>query len=107
MATDNPEASKDATAQQAVGTGNLDLILDLELPLAVRFGKTEMTLEALTKLEPGSLIDLQRSPEESVDVLVNGKLVAEGQVVVVGGNYGVRITAIKGHVDPTSGEEES
>jgi flagellar motor switch protein FliN len=73
---------------------NLDLILDIELPLTVRFGETEMTLAALTRLAPGSIIDLGRSPDDPVEVLVNGRLVARADVVVVGGNYGVRIVEV-------------
>lgn len=71
---------------------NLDVILDIELPLSVRFGHTEMSLHELTRIGPGSVIDLGRSPEDPVDVLVHGRLVARGEVVVVSGNYGVRIT---------------
>ena len=73
---------------------NLEIILDIDLPLSVRFGETEMTLQALTRLAPGSVIDLGRSPEDPVDILVNGKLVARGEVVVVTGNYGVRIKEV-------------
>ncbi len=73
---------------------NLDVILDIDLPLAVRFGETEMTLASLTRLAPGSVIDLGRAPEEPVDVLVNGRLIARAEVVVVAGNYGVRITEV-------------
>jgi flagellar motor switch protein FliN len=78
---------------------NLDVILDIDLPLSVRFGFTEMTLEALTRLGPGSVIDLGRSPDDPVDVLVNGRLVARGEVVVVGGNYGVRILEVVSTAD--------
>lgn len=70
---------------------NLDVILDIDLPLSVRFGRAELTIDALAKLGPGSLIELFRSPDDPVDLLVNGKLVARGEVVVVGGNYGVRV----------------
>jgi flagellar motor switch protein FliN len=73
---------------------NLDMILDIDLPLAIRFGQTEMTLGELTALGPGSVIDLGRAPEDPVDVLVHGRLVARGEVVVVSGNYGVRITDV-------------
>lgn len=78
---------------------NLDVILDIDLPLSVRFGESEMTLDALTKLGPGSVIDLKRSPDEPVDVLVNGRLVARGEVVVVSGNYGVRILEVVSAAD--------
>jgi flagellar motor switch protein FliN/FliY len=65
----------------------------------VRFGQTELTLEHLARLGPGSIIDLGRSPDEHVDVLVNGRLVARGEVVVVGGNYGVRILEVVSTAD--------
>lgn len=78
---------------------NLDVILDIDLPLAVRFGETEMTLDALTRLGPGSIIDLARAPDEPVDVLVNGRLVARGEVVIVGGSYGVRVTEVMSAAD--------
>jgi flagellar motor switch protein FliN/FliY len=58
-----------------------------------------MTLQALTKVGPGSMIDLGRAPDEPVDVLVNGKLVARGEVVVVSGNYGIRITEVVSTAD--------
>jgi flagellar motor switch protein FliN len=73
---------------------NLDLILDIDLPLWVRFGETIMTLQALSKLGPGTTIDLDRAPEDPVDVLVNNTIVARGEVVVVSGNYGVRVTEV-------------
>jgi flagellar motor switch protein FliN len=73
---------------------NLEVILDIELPMTVRFGQTEMTLDALTRLGPGSVVDLGRSPDDLVDVLVNGRLVARGEVVVASGNYGVRVTQV-------------
>lgn len=78
---------------------NLDVILDIDLPLSVRFGRTDMTLEALTRLGPGSVIDLGRSPDDPVEVLVNGRLIARAEVVVVSGNYGVRITEVVSAVD--------
>ena len=67
------------------------VILDIELPLLVRFGHTELPLRALTKLSPGSVIDLGRSPDDPVELLVSDRVVARGEVVIVGGNYGVRI----------------
>jgi flagellar motor switch protein FliN len=78
---------------------NLDVILDIDLPLSVRFGQTDLTLDELSRLGPGSVIDLGRSPDDAVDVLVNGRLVARAEVVVVGGNYGVRITEVVSAAD--------
>ena len=53
-----------------------------------------LTLEAVSRLGPGSLVELSRQPDDPVDVLLNGRLVARGEVVVVAGNYGVRITEV-------------
>lgn len=78
---------------------NLDVILDIELPMSVVFGQTEMALGDLTKLGPGSVIDLGRSPDDLVDILVNGRRVARGEVVVVGGNYGVRVREVVSAAD--------
>jgi flagellar motor switch protein FliN len=78
---------------------NLDVVLDIELPITVRFGETQMTLEGLARLGPGSMIDLERSPEDPVDLLVNGRLVARGQVVVVSGCYGVRVNEVVSPAD--------
>lgn len=72
----------------------LDVILDIDLPLMVRFGRTELPLKILTSLAPGSVIDLGRSPDDPVEVLVSNQIVARGEVVIVGGNYGVRITDV-------------
>jgi flagellar motor switch protein FliN/FliY len=69
----------------------LDVIMDLDLPLVVRFGRTELPLRALTLLGPGSVIDLGRAPDDPVDVLISNRVVARGEVVIVGGNYGVRV----------------
>jgi flagellar motor switch protein FliN len=79
--------------------GNLDLILDIELPLWVRFGETKMSLQALAKLGPGSTINLERAPEDPVDVMVNNTVIARGDVVVVAGNYGVRVTEVMSTTD--------
>jgi flagellar motor switch protein FliN len=72
----------------------LDVILDIDLPLVVRFGRTELPLAVLTRLGPGSVIDLGRAPDDPVDLLVSNRVVARGEVVVVGGNYGVRIVDV-------------
>ena len=53
-----------------------------------------MTLQALTKLGPGTTLDLERSPDDPVDVMVNNTVIARGEVVVVAGNYGVRVTEV-------------
>jgi flagellar motor switch protein FliN/FliY len=78
---------------------NLDVVLDLELPITVQFGETQLTLDALSRLGPGSMVDLERSPDDPVDLLVNGRLIARGEVVVVSGSYGVRISQVVSTAD--------
>ena len=89
-------------APVAPGAGvpvNLDLILDIDLPLWVRFGETSMTIQSLSKIGPGATIDLDRSPDDPVDVLVNNTVIARGEVVIVQGNYGVRVTEVVSTTD--------
>ena len=69
----------------------IEVILDIDLPIVVRFGQTELSLRALTRLGPGSVIDLGRSPDEPVEIMVSNRVIARGEVVIVGGNYGIRI----------------
>lgn len=78
-------------ASGGVTSKTLDVIMDLDLPLVVRFGRTELPLKALTALGPGSVIDLGRAPDDPVDVLISNRVVARGEVVIVAGNYGVRV----------------
>jgi flagellar motor switch protein FliN len=77
--------------QQPSPESRIDVILDIDLPVVVRFGHTELPLRALTRLGPGSVIDLGRSPDDPVEVMVSDRVIARGEVVVVGGNYGIRI----------------
>lgn len=72
----------------------LDAILDVDLPLVVRFGRAMMPLRSVADLGPGSVVDMGRSPDEPVELLVGERLIARGEVVIVGGNYGVRITEL-------------
>lgn len=73
---------------------NIELILDVPLGLTVELGRTEKAIRDILALGPGSLVELDRLAGESVDVMVNGKLIAKGEVVVVDENFGVRITEI-------------
>jgi flagellar motor switch protein FliN len=84
-----PAADRDDTDGDRSRT--LDVIMDIDLPIVVRFGRTELPLKTLTALGPGSVIDLGRSPDEPVDVLISNRVVARGEVVIVSGNYGVRV----------------
>jgi flagellar motor switch protein FliN/FliY len=74
--------------------GALGLLLDLELPLAVRFGQAKMALERVLELRPGSVIELEGSQDDRVDLMVNGSVVAKGEVVAVEGQYAIRILEV-------------
>jgi flagellar motor switch protein FliN/FliY len=87
-------AKPDWPPQVRTGT-TLDLLLDTEIPLTVRFGSARMLLEDIAHLSPGSVVDLNRGMDEPVDIVVNGHLVARGDVVSVQGNYALRITEIR------------
>lgn len=87
-------AEKEAQSAAAQNDPRLDAVLDVDLPLVVRFGRAIMPLRALADLGPGSVIDMGRSPDEPVELLVGDRLIARGEVVIVGGNYGVRITEL-------------
>lgn len=73
---------------------NLDLLLDVEIPISVEVGRAQMSLDDVLKLVPGSVIALDKKAEEPVDLRVNGKLVARGEVVLVDDVYGLRVTQI-------------
>jgi flagellar motor switch protein FliN/FliY len=76
------------------GSRNLDLLLDVDIPISVEVGRAQMSLEEVLSLVPGSVVALDKKAEEPVDLRVNGKLVARGEVVLVDDTYGLRITQI-------------
>lgn len=74
--------------------GNLDLLLDVELAVTLRFGRREMLIKDILELSSGSVIELDRQVSEPVDLLVDRKIIARGEVVIVDGNYGLRVTEV-------------
>lgn len=80
-------------ATAAAGT-QLDSLLDMSLPVAIEFGRTSMTMQEVLDLGPGSVVQLERMVGEPVDVYVSDRRLAEGEIVVVGEQFGVRITRI-------------
>lgn len=75
-------------------SGTLDLLLDVELPVSVSFGRTQMPLQQVLKWTSGSIVELESTVNEPVEVVVNNCVIARGEVVVVDGNYGVRVQQI-------------
>lgn len=74
--------------------GNIELLMDVKMPIAIELGRTEMAISEILALGPGSVVELEKLAGEPVDLLVNGKVVARGEVVVVDENFGVRITML-------------
>ena len=73
---------------------NIDLILDVPLEVTVELGRTNKTIQDILDFAPGTIIELNKIAGEPIDVLVNGKYVAKGEVVVIEESFGVRITEI-------------
>jgi len=88
------DAPAGTPASQPVESKTLDLLLDVEMPVSVSFGRAELLLKDVLKLSTGSIVELNRTISEPVDVVVNNCVVARGEVVVIEGNYGVRISQI-------------
>jgi flagellar motor switch protein FliN/FliY len=74
--------------------GNLEHLLDVRIPLQIRLGSTRMKLEDVLRIAPGAILELDRSEEEPLEVLANGRVIARGQVVVVDERFGLKITEI-------------
>ena len=72
----------------------LDMLLDVPLEVNVELGRTRMTIQDLLQLGPGSVIELDKVAGEALYILVNGRLVARGEAVVVNDKFGIRITDI-------------
>lgn len=79
---------------QAATPKNLDLILDVPLKVSVVLGKSQRPIRDVLNLGPGSILELDKQADDPVQVLVNGTLIAEGEVVVINENFGVRLTSI-------------
>ncbi len=77
---------------------NLDAILDVPITISMEIGRTKLTIRNLLQLNQGSVVELDRLAGEPMDVLVNGTLIAQGEVVVVNEKFGLRLTDI---ISPT------
>ena len=87
-----PEASP--AQEPPDGARALDLLYDVELPVSVSFGRAQLALKEIIKLTSGSIVELNRAISEPVEIIVNNCVIARGDVVVVEGNYGVRIQQV-------------
>jgi flagellar motor switch protein FliN/FliY len=86
-----PELSPESAGAAA---GRLDMIMDIPVQLTVELGRTKIAIRNLLQLAQGSVIELDRLAGEPMDVLVNGCLIAQGEVVVVNDKFGIRLTDV-------------
>ncbi len=89
----------DGSAAAATGAGNdvrpnIDVILDVPVTLSLEVGRAQMSVGRLLRLSQGSVVELDRSAGEPLDVLVNGTLVAHGEIVIVNDKFGIRLTDV-------------
>ena len=94
-----PPAPEPAPGATPLRSRTMDLLLDVDLPVSISFGKAELPMRDVLKLTTGSIVELNRGITDPVEVLVNHCLIARGEVVVVDGNYGVRIQEIVSRQD--------
>lgn len=87
----NPEPAADTNE---VSTRRLDLLLDVPLDVSVELGRSRMTIQDLLGLTPGSVIELDKIAGEPLDIVVNDRLIARGEAVVINDKFGIRITDI-------------
>ncbi len=73
---------------------NIEILMDVKLPVAIELGRTQLSVNEILDLAPGSVVELNKLAGEPVDLLVNNKVVARGEVVVVDENFGLRVTSL-------------
>jgi flagellar motor switch protein FliN len=104
-----PDGNEATTESRAIGNSTLpplvdagprkeengmDLLLDISLPVTVELGRTRMMIRDILHLAPGSVLELDKLAGEPVDILINDKSIARGEVVVIDESFGVRLTSI-------------
>lgn len=91
----DPAASQvDELLRQHDDKVNLQALLDVQLGVSLRFGSRRLLLREILDLNPGAVIELDRQVQEPVDMLLDGRVVARGEIVVIDGNYGLRVTEV-------------
>jgi len=92
ISTENKEEPKSCLSSEEMK--NISLILDVKLPVRVRIGKKKMLLKDVLNMDIGSVIELNQLANDPLEILVDNNVIAEGEVVIVDGNFGVQITSI-------------
>ncbi|MEO8633735.1 MAG: flagellar motor switch protein FliN [Gemmatimonadales bacterium] len=107
-----PELSELPAVSAAVrgavaASGSLETLLDVSLPVAIEFGRTHMTVQEVLELGSGSVIQLDRMVGEPIDIYISDRKLAEGEVVVIGEHFGVRITRILANAEAVGASREN
>ena len=89
-----PELKDDSTSSSGNPDMDLDVVMDIPVTISMEVGATAITIRNLLQLSQGSVVELDRLDGEPLDVLVNGKLIAHGEVVVVNEKFGIRMTDV-------------
>lgn len=89
---DSPAAPAPSGGETAMAS--IDMLLDISLPVVIEIGRTSLTMQEVLQLGPGSVVALERMVGEPVDVFVGDRRFAQGEVVVVGDHFGVRIARL-------------
>lgn len=84
----------DLTLASAISPAAIGMLADVDLEVTVNLGQTHRSIREILALGPGSVVQLDRPAGDALDILVNGRLVGKGEVVVIGENFGVRITEL-------------
>jgi flagellar motor switch protein FliN/FliY len=101
MEASDPQTSEAPMTDEQIALGaalvaqfNLKLVMDVELNVTLRFGQRQLALREVMELTSGSVIELDRQVDEPVELLLEGKVIARGEAVVIDGNYGLRVTEV-------------
>ncbi|RMF95370.1 MAG: flagellar motor switch protein FliN [Gammaproteobacteria bacterium] len=94
QAAEFQEVDQSASKGDATIKPNLDLILDVPVTLSLEVGRTEMSVGKLLRLTQGAVVELDRNAGEPLDVMVNGALVAHGEIVVINDKFGIRLVDV-------------
>ena len=97
IAKKESEPKKETPPTTEAENRNLDLVLDIPLKMSVELGRSKILVQDLLKLHRGSVMELDKLAGEPLEILVNGKVVARGEVVVVNEKFGIRLTDIVSH----------
>lgn len=88
---------QDGTSSGEKNDRKLDMLYDIQLSISIELGRRQMYIRDILELERGSIIEFEKLASEPVDILINGKKMAEGEVVVIDKHFGIRITTL---IDP-------